>query len=204
MKIPPAIRPKIALAAGFLLLVGLWLAYFYIYLPSRWRTANDYYRAANYTKAAAVIRRLPMPSDPHELNVYAQTMFSVSEMDKAKQAYQKHYDKTGDVQSLLMVGNVQQQQKKFEEAQATYRKVIAKNPTYIQAYANGAASYMLANKRPEALKMLTEGVAANPNATALYAMQVQLLRDEKESETYKQALEKLKLLDPQNSILRGD
>jgi tetratricopeptide (TPR) repeat protein len=168
---------------------------------NNWKKATDYFRRADYDSAAKILKGVSMPKTSERLNVYAQTMLATRRLDKAAEAYQKLYESNKDPFAKLVLGNIYNQQKKYDSAAKIYKELIKANPTYVQAYVNLATLYKLQNDTDKAIKTADDGVKSNPNNTVLAELLVSLTMDDKNSDKYKDAVSYLKKLNPSDPLL---
>ncbi len=168
-----------------------------------WKRATDYFSRAEYEKAEKELAGLAMPSKPERLRVYAQTMLATRQLDKSLAAYNKLYETDKDPATKLIIGNVYNEQKKYDEAIKVYRDVIAANGSNVQAYVNLATVYKLQNNTAEAAKVASEGVSKNPANVVLHELKVSMLMNDKSSTEYKEAIDALKKLNPQDQLLQA-
>jgi len=195
---------KIVFAIGVFLGVviigsGISAKFFY---DKKWKDAEENYKKADYQKAAANLKYLPMPSDGARLRIYGQTMMATNQDNKASIAFEKLSDKTEDPFAELMLGNIANQQKEYDKAVEIYEHLTSSNPNYIQAYANLAMVYKIQNRTDKAVATAKRGIDANPNSTILHELMVSLTMENKELPEYKNSIEKLKQLDPNNFLLK--
>lgn len=191
----------VGLAVVLLLLLG-WQAQ-RVTTNNNWKKATDYYRRADYQNAAKILNKMSLPKDSERLNVYAQTMLATQQLDKAATAYQKLYTVKKDPFAKLVLGNIYNQQKKYDEAAKIYQQLIDANPSYIQAYVNLATLYKLQNNNAKAISVAQKGAANNPSNATLAELVVSLTMEDKDSGDYKKALENLKKLNPKDPLLEA-
>jgi tetratricopeptide (TPR) repeat protein len=177
-----------------------------LYLRNRsiWNKAEDYYKRADYVKAAVELKKVSMPNDAVKLKVYGQTMFAVKEFDKSYKSYEKLYHLTSDPFAKLMMGNIANQKKDYDRAIKDYSDIIGQNPNYITAYSNLAMVYRLKGDTNKAIETAKTGITNNPKNTELRILLVSLyeVKDNgKKSDEYKNAVEELRKLDPKNPLL---
>lgn len=170
---------------------------------SSWKRAADHFARADYAAAYGDIEKLSIPDNSERLKIYAQTMLATRHLDESKTAYQKLYDQKNDPSVKLIIGNIHNEQKNYDEAIKAYREVIADNKTNVQAYVNIATVYKLQGNSPEAAKIAAEAVEANPSSVTLLELKVSMLMDKKGSEEYKSAVADLKKLNPQDPLLQS-
>lgn len=182
--------------------IFLWLA-IRAHQKAVWTRATDYFSRAEYEKAEKELRDVKVPSKADQLRVYGQTMLATRNLDKSLAAYNKLYDLNKDPSDKLIIGNIYNEQKKYDEAIKVYREVIAANPNNIQAYVNAATVYKLQNNSNEAIKIANEGVEKNPSSVVLHELKVSMLMSDKNSKEYKDAIEALKKLNPQDQLLQA-
>jgi len=182
---------------------------FYLYQQNRnsdiWKKAEDYYRRADYTKTASELKKVSMPNDAEKLRIYGQTMFAVRDYSKAEKAYTKLYELNKDLFAKIMLGNIANQQKSYDKAIKHYRDVIESNPNYITAYSDLAIVYRSMGNNAEAVKVAEDGIKNNPGNTEMYTLLISLLSVDESSKTsdkYKETVEKLKKIDPNNQLLK--
>jgi tetratricopeptide (TPR) repeat protein len=168
-----------------------------------WSKATDYYSRANYDKAAKLLKDVSIPSDPKRLNVYAQTMLATRQLDKALPAYNALYETKKDPSVKLIIGNIYNEQKKYDKAAQIYKEAIAANSGYVQAYVNLSTLYKLQNKSSDAIKTAQQGIAANPKNVVLRELLVSMLLDDKTSPDYTKALADLKKINPNDPLLEA-
>lgn len=176
-----------------------WLTYRSVQ-EANWNKALDYYGRADYAKAAKLLDGMAMPTDEKRLTAYAQTMLATRQLDKALPAYTKLYADKKDPAVKIIIGNIYNEQKKYDAAAATYSELIAANPGYIQAYVNLATLYKLQGKSDDAIAVAKKGVQANPKSVVLHELLISMLLEKKESPEYQQAVQSLKQLNPQDPI----
>ena len=168
-----------------------------------WKRATDYYARAEYEKASKELASLSMPSSAERLRVYGQTMLATRQLDKSLEAYTKLYDLNKDPSVKIIIGNIYNEQKKYDESIKIYREVISANPNNVQAFVNMATVYKLQNNEKEAAKIAKEGVEKNPNSVVLLELRVSMLMSDKSSPEYKEAVEALKQVNPQDQLLQA-
>ena len=167
-----------------------------------WQKATDDYGKADYASAAKLLENVAVPTDEKRLTVYAQTMLATRQLDKALPAYKSLYAMKKDPAIKIIIGNIYNEQKKYDEAAKTYRDIITANETYIQAYVNLSTLYKLQSKTQDAVDVAKQGVKANPNSATLYELLISMLLDDKGSTDYKEAVASLKKLNPSDPLLQ--
>lgn len=168
-----------------------------------WKRATDYFTHAEYEKAANELNSVSMPSTADRLRVYGQTMLATRQLDKSLAAYKKLYEIDKDPSVKLIIGNIYNEQKNYDEAIKVYREVITANPSNIQAYVNIATVYKLQNNSAEAVKIANDGVAKNPTSVVLHELRVSMLMNDTHSSEYKDAIAALKKLNPKDQLLQA-
>jgi len=168
-----------------------------------WSKAADYHGKADYAEAAKLLNDMPLPSEDGRLQVYAQTMLATRQLDKALPAYRALYEKKKDPSVKIAIGNIYNEQKKYDEAEKTYRELITANDTFVQAYVNLSTLYKLQGKNKDAVDVAKQGVKANPNSVVLNELLISMLLEDKESEDFKQAVEALKKINPKSPIFEA-
>jgi tetratricopeptide (TPR) repeat protein len=168
-----------------------------------WKKASDYFTRADYGNAEKQLHSVAIPSDADHLRVYAQTMLATQNLDKSLTAYQKLYELNKDPSIKLIIGNIYNQQKKYDDAIKIYREIITNNAGNVQAYINLSTVYKLQNNTPEAIKVADEAVKNNPSSVVLRELQVSMVMDNKSSAGYKAAVKDLKALNPSDPLLQA-
>lgn len=168
-----------------------------------WSRATDYFARAEYEKAAKELNGVGVPSSSERLRVYGQTMLATRQLDKSLEAYTKLYYLNKDPSVKIIIGNIYNEQKKYDESIKIYREVISANPNNVQAFVNMATVYKLQNNEKEAAKIAKEGVEKNPNSVVLLELRVSMLMSDKSSPEYKEAVEALKQVNPQDQLLQA-
>ena len=187
----------VALVAGLL----VW-QYHKNNINDNWKKATDYYRKANYDAAAKILNKMPIPTkDADKLAIYAQTMLATRQLDKAATAYTDLYNLKKDPFAELVLGNIYNEQKQYPQAQKIYQKLIDSNPSYDQAYVNLATLYKLQGNNSAAISTAQKGVTNNPNSIVLNELLVSLTMTDKNSQQFKDAVAKLKKLNPNDPLL---
>lgn len=166
-----------------------------------WKKATDAYRHADYQTAAKLLKNQKAPSDSDRLAIYAQTMLATRQLDKAADAYQKLYDQKKDPNAKLILGNVYNQQKKYDEAAKIYNELIASNPNFAQAYVNLATLYKIQGKNDQAITVSKKAVTNNPTNTVLNELLVSMTMSQPNSSDYKTAVANLQKLNPKDPLL---
>lgn len=166
-----------------------------------WKRATDYYTKADYTNAAKQLKNVPVPADPTRLAMYAQTMLATRQLPKAETAYTKLYSQKKDPFAKLVLGNVYNEEKKYDKAVQVYQQLIASNPNYTQAYVNLATVYKLQQNTKAAIQTAQNGVKANPHDVVLNELLVSMNLDDTSSAAYKTAVANLKELNPNDPLL---
>lgn len=167
-----------------------------------WQKATDDYGRADYASAAKLLDNMAVPTDEKRLTVYAQTMLATRQLDKALPAYNSLYAKKKDPAIKIIIGNIYNEQKKYDEAAKTYREIISANTTYIQAYVNLSTLYKLQGKTQDSVDVAKQGVKANPNSATLYELLISMLLEDQGSADYKEAVATLKKLNPSDPLLQ--
>lgn len=168
-----------------------------------WDRASSYFAKADYKKAEEELAGLPVPSSAERLRVYAQTMLATQNLEKSLTAYEKLYKINKDPSVKLLIGNIYNQQKKYDLAIEAYREIITSNTGNVQAYVNLATVYKLQNKSDEAIKVSKEGVKNNPTSVILGELLVSMLMDDTNSAEFKSAVAALKKLNPSDPLLQS-
>jgi len=168
---------------------------------NNWKKATDYYRRADYDGAAKILKKMDMPKDATRLSIYAQTMLATRQLDKAALSYQKLYKINKDPFAKLVLGNIYNQQNKYDEAATIYQDLINSNPAYSQAYVNLATLYRLQNKNDQAVATAEKAVINNPNNVVLNELLVSMTMNDKDSPKFKAAIVKLQKLNPKDPLL---
>lgn len=168
-----------------------------------WQRANDAFGKADYETAKKEIGGYGMPTDEARLKVYAQTMLATRTLDKALEGYEKLYVISKDQGTLLILGNVYNQQGDYDKAISTYKEVISNNSGNIQAYVNLATVYKLKNEQDKAITTAKEAVDKNPKSVVALELLVSMLLDDKNSDDYKKAVEQLKAINPDDPLLQA-
>jgi tetratricopeptide (TPR) repeat protein len=168
-----------------------------------WTKAKDYFSRADYDNAKKSIGDMAVPSDSERLRVYAQTMLATRDLDKALIAYKKLYELNKDISVKLFIGNIYNEQKRYDEAIKIYKEMIAANPNNIQAYVNASTTYKLQSNRSGSIDIAKEGVRNNPTNVIMHELLVSMLMDDRTSSDYIAALAALKELSPQDSLVRA-
>lgn len=190
-----AILPVVLIIAGLI----AWRTY-EMNIDATWSKATDYHSKAKYNEAAKLIEGMSMPTDEKRLTVYAQTMLATRQLDKALPAYNSLYDIKKEPAYKIIIGNIYNEQKKYDEAAKVYRELITANSTFVQAYVNLSTLYKLQAKSTEAVEVAKEGIKANPNSVVLHELLISMLLDKQDSLDFKQAVDALKKLNPQDPI----
>jgi tetratricopeptide (TPR) repeat protein len=170
---------------------------------NNWKKVTDAYRRANYEEASKLIGDAKPPKDPERLAVYSQTMLATRQLDRAADGYKKLYDAKKDPFAKLVLGNVYNQQKKYDEAAKIYEDLIASNPSYAQAYVNLSTLYKVQSKDEKAIEIAQKAVKNNPNNTVLNELLVSMTMHDKNSKVYKDAVAQLKKLNPNDPLLQS-
>lgn len=168
-----------------------------------WSRATDFFTRAEYEKAENELKNMSTPSDVGRLRVYGQTMLATRHLDKSLEAYKKLYDIDKDPTIKLIIGNIYNEQKKYDDAIKIYREVIAANPSNVQAYVNIATVYKLQNNTSDAIAISSDGVKNNPSSVVLHELKVSMLMDDTTSQEYTMAVNELRELDPQSQLLQS-
>jgi tetratricopeptide (TPR) repeat protein len=167
-----------------------------------WAQAEKLYKTSDYAKIKDLVADKPMPKDGKRLEIYTYTMHATGGLDKALEGYKRIDQKNPSPDTKVRIANVYNQQKKYDQATEIYKQIINENPTYIQAYVNLATVQRLQAKTNESIKTAAEGVKNNPDSVTLHELNVSMLMNDKSSKDYKNSIEALKKLDPQNQLLR--
>lgn len=168
-----------------------------------WKQATDAFTRADYDSAAKLIQDKAIPTDADHLRVYSQTMLATRHLDKALAGYQRLYEQKKDPSVQLVIGNIYNEQKKYDQALKIYREAITANPGNVQAYVNMATVYKLQNDTSNAIKIANQGVKSNPASATLHELQVSMLMDDTKSDAYRAAIDDLKKLNPNDPLLQA-
>lgn len=169
-------------------------------VDATWNKAIDYYGRADYKNAAKLIENMEIPKDEKRLTAYAQTMLATRQLDKALPAYKTLYEQKKDPSIKIIIGNIYNEQKKYDEAAKLYREIITANESYIQAYVNLSTLYKLQGKSQQAIEVAQQGVKANANSVVLHELLIAMLLEKQDSPEFKQAVETLRKINPQDPI----
>jgi len=172
------------------------------FFEKKWDKAEEYYRQGQYDLAAKQIAFFPLPNNLDRLKIYAHIMFAIDELNKAEKAYSLLASKTNSPFFAIMLGNTYKKEGKTQQAIEQYEEVIDAYPNYIQTYLNLASLYNLQGQKEKAVEVLKRGAKSNPNAVNIYEMVVSILINDKDSNDYKWAKNKLSKLDPNNILLK--
>lgn len=170
-------------------------------IDATWSKASDHYGRADYEAAAKLLEGMSMPTDEKRLIVYAQTMLATRQLDKALPAYTKLYELKKDPDVKIKIGNIYNEQKKYDEAAKAYKEIISANTAFVQAYVNLATLYKLQGKNQDAIETAKQGVKSNPNSVTMHELLVSMLLEDKESSDYKEAVKSLEKLNPSDPLL---
>lgn len=170
---------------------------------SMWSRATDYFQKADYGKAEKELKNVAIPSDKDRLHVYAQTMLATQNFDKSLAAYKKYYELDKDHSTKNIIGNIYNQQKKYDEAIKIYRELIASNPNFVQAYINLSTVYKLQGDMDKAVETADQAVENNPSSIPLHELRVSMLMEDKSSADYKAAVAELKNISPADPLLQS-
>ncbi|MFZ2544650.1 MAG: tetratricopeptide repeat protein [Candidatus Saccharimonadales bacterium] len=192
-------------AIAMVIVIGVVVAWFsYVsYVNSIWSKAADYHGRADYANAAKLIENMPIPTEKSRLQVYAQTMLATRKLDKALPAYDALYKSEKDPTVKIVIGNIYNEQKKYDDAEKTYRELITANDTFVQAFVNLSTLYKLQGKNTDAIDVAKKGVKANPNSVVLNELLISMLLEKKDSEDFKQAVEALRKINPKSPIFEA-
>jgi tetratricopeptide (TPR) repeat protein len=168
---------------------------------ARWKRATEYFGRVEYDKAAKELKGIPVPKDPERLRTYSQTMLATHQLDNSLTGYKKLYEQKKDPSVKLIIGNIYNEKKDYDNATKIYREAIADNPANVQAYVNLAILYKMRSNMPEAVKVANESVKNNPGSATLRELQVSMLMDDKSTTAYKDAVKALKELNPNDPLL---
>lgn len=168
-----------------------------------WKNATDYYTRADYAKAASLLKQVGMPSEKDRLRVYAQTMLATRDLEKAEPAYKKLFEATKDPADKLALGNIYNEQKKYDQAIRVYQEVISNNKNSVQAYVNLTIVHKLQGNVKEATSVAKEAVANNPQNATVHELLVSMLMENKNTQEYKDAVAGLRALNPEDSLLQS-
>lgn len=188
-----------------LLLVGIIALVFWqvqrAQLETTWNNATDQYSRGDYEAAAKTLEGVSLPNDQERLQVYSQTMLATRDLEKALPGYLKLYEVSPDPTILLTTANIYSEQKKYEQAEKIYKDLIAGNAGYIQAYSNLGSLYLLQGKTTEAIAITKQGVEANKTSVVLHEMLVSMLLNDKSDPAFTEAVNALRLLNPNDPLL---
>lgn len=168
-----------------------------------WKSATDYYARAEYAKAAGLLKQVGIPSEKGRLRVYAQTMLATRDLEKAEPAYKKLFETTKDPADKLALGNIYNEQKKYDQAIRVYQEVLLDNKNNVQAYVNLTIVHKLQGNVKEATSVAKEAVANNPQNATVHELLVSMLMENKGSQEYKDAVESLRVLNPDDALLQS-
>lgn len=199
------LRKHVAIAVIGLVVVVAAVAWLVIQTnqETAWKRATDFFAHAEYEKAKKELNAVGMPTKPERLRIYGQTMLATRQLDKALVAYNKLYEAEKDPAVKLIIGNIYNEQKKYDDSIKVYREVIASNPSNIQAYVNLSTVYKLQNNTKDAVQAASDGVSKNPSSVVLHELKVSMLMNDKASAEYKAAVEALKKLNPNDQLLQA-
>ncbi len=169
----------------------------------RWQQATEFYKKGDYENAKEKLNGLQQPTSQERLRIYGQTMLATRDLDKALSAYQDLYEKTKDPQAQLVLGNIYNEKKEYDQAIRVYKEAIAANPHNTQAYVNLATLYNMQNNAAEARRIVAEGITNNPGSVTLHELQVSLFLRDRDSAEFKSAVEALKKLNPESALLKS-
>lgn len=168
---------------------------------SAWQKASDYFEHADYENAKKELSKVSIPSDKDKLRIYAQTMLATGELDMSLEAYSKLYEINSDASVKLIIANIYNQQKKYDEAIKIYKEIIATNESNVQAYVNLATVYRLQGDNEAAASLSEQAVEKNPNNITLLELRVSMLLENKNTDQYAKAVEALRVANPEDPLL---
>lgn len=168
-----------------------------------WKRANDAFGRADYETAKKEIGGYGIPSEEARLKVYAQTMLATRTLDNALTGYEKLYASNKDQGTLLILGNIYNQKGDYDKAISTYKQVISNNSANLQAYVNLATVYKLKNDQDKAIATAKEAVEKNPKSVVALELLVSMLLEDKNSDDYKNAVDQLKAINPEDPLLQA-
>lgn len=169
---------------------------------NKWERATDSYKRADYDAAAEILKDVAMPkSDSEKLNVYAQTMLATRQLDKAAEAYNRLYELKKDPFAKLLIGNVYNEKKDYDKAAEAYNQLIDADPTYVQAYVNLSTMYKIRGNNQAAIDTAKKAVKNNESNVTLLELLVSMTMQDKTSADYKEAVQKLKQVNPKDPLL---
>jgi tetratricopeptide (TPR) repeat protein len=126
-----------------------------------WKQAAVYYSQADYSKAAAELEDMPVPTSSKYLRVYSQAMLATGQLDKALAGYIRLHSITKDPATKLTIGNIYNKQQDTQAAADAYKAVIVLDSHNSQAYQNLAAVYKSVGMVDKAREIAAQGVQAS-------------------------------------------
>jgi tetratricopeptide (TPR) repeat protein len=192
---------------GVILLLLITVGFAALYMQAKdttmWKDAQDAYTKADYARSAKLLEGTGIPTDPTRLKIYAESMLATRQYDKALPAYEKLFDVKKDPDVKIKIGNIYNEKKnpEYDRAEKAYQEVIANHPSYVQAYINLSTMYKVQSRTDNAIAAAKKGVKANPTSVSLYELLVAMTMDKKDSTDFKEAVAKLKELNPSDQLL---
>lgn len=168
-----------------------------------WNNAVAAYQKGDYETAAQLIDGKSMPSEQERLLAYAQTKLATGKVEQALPAYEKLYETAQTPEYQNIIGNIYNQQQKYDKAAEAYQAVINNNKSYVQAYVNLATVRKLQGNQSAAVAVAKKGVEANPTNETMHELLVSMLLDDRDSDEYKQAIANLEKLNPEDPLLQS-
>jgi len=128
------------------------------------------------------------------------TRYQKKDYQGALEAYDKSIQLDPKVAGVYQAkANVLRDQKNLKEAEVWYRKAWAVNPQFVGAYTELGLQLSLANRAPEAVTVLKEGMAANPNNLPMAQLLASIAFQAGMKDEAKAAYNTVLKLDPNNA-----
>ena len=159
-----------------------------------------YKQTGKSKQAESEIKELITLTKDNKLRVaYAKDLIEQKRYEEANQLAQqiKKSDPT-NVESLMLLGKIQQKQNKLNEAIETYKMISFINEKYAPALYERGNVYLLQSNVSRAKSFFERAVKADPKYALGYLGLAKVAKTEKKNAAYKKFLNKAKKLDPKN------
>jgi tetratricopeptide (TPR) repeat protein len=165
-----------------------------------------YLESGNYQQAIVEINNLLAKHQTNALLLkLARAQYEVGKYgDAAKAVETIKASDPENLDAIMILGKIQVAQKKYDEANETYKEALYLNQNYSPAMVERANIYMLQSNLPWAKQFYEKALKIDPKLALAHLGLARVAKASNDAATYKQELDQAKTLDPQNPEIANE